>query len=93
MPHTLQCAPAFLVERNDMFLFFHPPRASSYLKEKQSERKPSTLDKNLLKSLYQAGKEQGGVGHSFTTPPQALQGRVGSTFFHLNRQRLAQPGA
>ena len=67
MPHTLQCAPAFLVERNDMFLFFHPPRASSYLKEKQSERKPSTLDKNLLKSLYQAGKEQGGVGQGEDT--------------------------
>lgn len=29
---------------------------------------------------------------SSMTPPRALQGRVVSMFFYLNRQRLAQPG-
>ena len=50
MFHPLQRVHAFLVERNSMFLLFHLPRASSYLKEKQSKRKPF-LDMNLLKSL------------------------------------------
>lgn len=67
VPHALQRVPAFLVERNDVFLFFHLPRVSSYLKEKQSKRKPFTVDKNLLKSLYQAGKEQGGLGQGEDT--------------------------
>ena len=71
VPHALQCVPAFLVERNDVFLFFHLPRVSSYLKEKQQKEAfycGQESAEEPLPSREGAGRSGAGRGHMTSVP-------------------------